>query len=465
MPICEVSNSYFNYNVAEDGGALYNVIAMQCGFGSSNFYNDISENGYNMYYGVDLDCYASDDEPDNYYDTIISVGFTLTPVKLIIVPSDNSFKVLVNNNDGDKEPIPGVEVHIEVDDGKGTLNDLPKDDYNRYYNTTNVDGIVSFPMAGLTQGYHKITVGFTNSYYQGGKESTYNVHIGLIESTIEYNKNLNFNYGGSDSLVITVVGGSVGSQNVYVVGQPNKVSVRGNTITVFGLNAGNYNLHIDTTPIEGYKSTTALVPITVNKVFAYISASSFSAVYKSKKTWTVKVRDANNKPVAGVKVKVKVGSKVVQYTTNSKGEVYFKASLFKAGKFKASISAFNGNYIITPVTSTVKITKLTNIKYDYVHAKKNGGTGLTVTVFKKGTKQSLKNVKVLVKICKGNKVVKKFTMKTKRIGKYYGFGFGINKLPKGTYAVKLSPVNKNKYKGNGQTSIKVYKKGNWFKKV
>lgn len=467
QPICEVSatddydGSYFNFNEAEYGGALYNCIAMNVEFGSDNYAN--SKKGHNMYYGVRMFCEDYDSNSNNNYETIEAKGFITSPVNLIVDPKDNLFKILVKNNAGNGEPIPGVEVYIVVDGGVAVDTDLYVDEDNWIYNTTDNNGIVAFPLSGLNKGYHSIKVAFTNTFYNYG-DNTYNVHLGFLNATINYNKNINFNYGGSDSVTVDVVGGRISNQNVYVVGYPNKVSVKNNVITVFGLNAGTYTLHVDSTPNQGYVSTTTLIPITVNKVFGYLSASAFSAIYKSNNEWTVRLKDANGRGIAGVNIIMNVGGKTYSKISDSQGKVHFKASIFKAGTQKVTFSASTGNYIIVPVTTTAKITKQTKISYKFDKTTKNSATALTVTVFKKGTKKSINNVKITIQVCKGKKVLKTYKAKTKKMGKFYAFAFGTNKFAKGKYTVKFSPIG-NKYVGNGKTSIVISKKGKWLKIV
>ena len=249
--ISHVINSYFALNKAKYGGALYNVIAVNC-----EFLNDYaSSNGHDMNGGVEINC-EDDGYSTNYYNTIHSTGFDFEPVSIVYKSgtSAETFEVWVYS-DPYLEDVKGVNVHLVIDDD------------DEYYAVTDEYGIATFELPDLDYGFHDFAV---NLVYIPFNEYTYtySVQVGEFDSNVTFSNPIEFDYGKSGTTTATLDGCTISASNMSVVGHSEaKISLNKNVITVSGLNAGNYNLEVTTTPVSSlYRTVTANVPISVRKI-------------------------------------------------------------------------------------------------------------------------------------------------------------------------------------------------------
>jgi hypothetical protein len=148
--------------------------------------------------------------------------------------------------------------------------------------------------------------------------------------------------------------------NEYVIITINGVSYKcktdanGNARLIIRLDARVYTAKV-TFVNDNYASATKNVKVTVRKATPKIIAKkkTFKAKKKIKK-YAVKLT-VHGKPLAKVKVTLKIKGKTYKSKTNSKGKAVFKIKkLTKKGKFKATIT-YKGNYLYNKVTKKVKI--------------------------------------------------------------------------------------------------------------
>ena len=88
--------------------------------------------------------------------------------------------------------------------------------------------------------------------------------VNKANSTLTINDNVTFDYGTNGSTTVSYTNAS--GVNASVVGQPDAiVVVNDTTITVSGLNAGNYTLTVTTITDANHNNITRNATITVNK--------------------------------------------------------------------------------------------------------------------------------------------------------------------------------------------------------
>jgi hypothetical protein len=166
-----------------------------------------------------------------------------------------------------------------------------------------------------------------------------------------------------------------------------------------------------------------------------------------------------------VVLKVYKGSKLektLKPKTNSKGEVSLKVSKWKYGKHKVVISFTKTGYDCKSVTKYVKVSKPTKVKYKIKYKAEKDGTSVSIWI--KVGKKAIKNgVKFKITVPKRKKPVILTTgvfKNGKKVNKGF-IGYGTNKLPGGTYKIKVEPANV-KYTGSKTKKIKIKKGANKY---
>ena len=251
--LCHASGCTFNGNKAQYGGGTHNVIAINCDFDKYNVAS--TGQGHNMRNGVAIDCTAADRNANNFYNTIISTGFSFEPDNLIYTSGtkNKNFDVVVTSNP-DGETVQAVNVVLNID-GEDTNTTVRTDE----------NGVASFSLPVLSNGIHTFSVNLKYSSFNDTVVD-YDVVVGKLNSTIKFSNNkINFNYGGYGTTTVTLDGCTI--SQAYVENYPGaSVQFNSNSITVSGLDAGNYNLRVVGNPDSTHNPTEATIPITVSKV-------------------------------------------------------------------------------------------------------------------------------------------------------------------------------------------------------
>ena len=216
-----------------------------------------------------------------------------------------------------------------------------------------------------------------------------------------------------------------------VVGQPNAiVVVNDTTITVSGLNAGNYTLTVTTITDANHNNVTKNATITVNKAKTQLTADAITTTYNINKDLVITLKDSAGNALSGVNVIVDLnGAKT--YTTDSNGQLKVSTKGLAPKAYTAKIT-FNGNTNYAESSKDVKVTvkkatpKLTAKKKTFKSSVKT--KKYTVTL-KDNTGKAIKKAKVTLKV-KG----KTYKATTNSKGKAT---FKIKKLnKKGTFKAK-----------------------------
>ena len=118
-------------------------------------------------------------------------------------------------------------------------------------------------VTGLGVGHYLLNVTVTGDTYYDSVSKTFNITVIKTASGIS-GDDIVFDYEETGSTTFAVTGGTVG--NASVIDYRANVTIVGNTVTVSGLDAGNYTLQVITAPDNDHSSVTGHVKITVNRI-------------------------------------------------------------------------------------------------------------------------------------------------------------------------------------------------------
>ena len=320
----------------------------------------------------------------------------------------------------------------------GTVNITLKGKNRNYTFEKELNATIS--LGNIDADEYEVNVIYSGDNVFWNATATGKLTINKANSTLTINDDVTFDYNtnGSTTVSFTDALGVVAE----VVGQPNAiVVVNDTTITVSGLNAGNYTLTVTTITDANHNNVTKNATITVNKAKTQLTANAITATYNINKDLVITLKDANGNALSGVNVIVDLnGAKTL--TTDKNGQVKVSTKGLAPKAYTAKIT-FNGNTNYAKSTKDVKVTvkkatpKLTAKKKTFKTSVKT--KKYTVTL-KDNTGKAIKKAKVILKV-KG----KTYKATTNSKGKAT---FKIKKLnKKGTFKATVT------YKGN-----KYYKK-------
>ena len=255
----------------------------------------------------------------------------------------------------------------------------------------------SIAVSGLDAGNYTLTVTTIPDANHNPVTKTVNVTVNKIDSTLAVD-DITFDYKGSGSGNVSFSGASGVNASVFNQSEA-AVNVTGNTVTVSGLNAGNYTLTLTTIPDANHNPVTVNATITVNRLKTDLTASEITTTYNINKDLVITLKDANGNTLAGFNVAVDLNG-VKTYTTDSKGQVKVSTKGLAPKVYTAKIS-FNGdnNYInssadvkVTVNKAAPKLTAKAKTFKSSVKTKK-----YTITL-KDNTGKAIKKAKVALKV-------------------------------------------------------------------
>ncbi|WP_405264668.1 peptidoglycan-binding protein [Methanobrevibacter sp.] len=264
-------------------------------------------------------------------------------------------------------------------------------------NPVDVINNYTIPISGLIAGNHTLTVTTIVDGDHNNVTKTVNVTVNKVDSTLTVN-NMTFDYKATGSVEVSFTGAT--GVNATVVNQPKAtVNVNNNTITVSGLDAGNYTLTVTTITDANHNNITRNATITVNKAKTQLTANAITTTYNINKDLVITLKDANGNVLSGVNVIVDLnGAKT--YITDANGQVKVSTKGLAPKAYTAKIT-FNGddNYInsnkdvkVTVKKATPKLTAKKKTFKTSVKTKK-----YTVTL-KDNTGKAIKKAKVTLKV-------------------------------------------------------------------
>jgi hypothetical protein len=258
----------------------------------------------------------------------------------------DGISVLLTNAKG--SPISGVTLNVALNGVSSTI-------------TTNTNGQAVIPVDLLPNNYVATISFIGNEKYEPATASA-QVNINKIVTALA-SESLTYVYGDSANLVVSlkdIKGNPLFNEmlNIVLVGvQPmNPTDGSGQVILPLNLVPGTHVAQISYAGSDKYTNSNINVNINVKKADTAFAAkkATFKAKTKTKK-YAVTLK-AGSKPVAGIKVTLKVNGKTFKATTKANGKATFKIKkLTKKGKYKATIS-FAGNDYYNAATKTVKLT-------------------------------------------------------------------------------------------------------------
>ena len=338
------------------------------------------------------------------------------------------------------------KVNITLTGKKGTFT----------YTNLDLNATIMLPK-DIPADEYNVTVSYSGDVNFFNATANATLTVNKANSTLTINDNVTFDYNTNGSTTVSYTHAT--GVNASVVGQPNAiVVVNDTTITVSGLNAGNYTLTVTTITDANHNNVTKNATITVNKAKTQLTANAITATYNVNKDLVITLKDANGNALSGVSVIVDLnGAKT--YTTDSNGQVKVSTSGLVPKVYTATIT-FDGDNKYIKSTSSVKVTvnkakpKIVAKKKTYKAKKKT--KKFTITL-KDNKNKPIKNAKVRLIVKKIKKTSKK--KKSKKSKKKYKPNIvKTNKKGKATFKVKRFK------KGTYQAKI-IYKGNNYYTKV
>ena len=280
---------------------------------------------------------------------------------------------------------------------------------------------------------------------------TVGVTVNKASSKIGFSNPIEFDYLGSGSTTLILGGCTVSLSNVKVIGHNEAlVSIsNNNVVSISGLNAGNYTLHVESTPDENHRSAVATLPVTVNKLdsdivfikdsisFKYSKSGSTPIVLDNCKVASMTVEGQSVKPVLKDNVITVSGLPVGKY------------------RLKVTTQPVNSNYNSVvrsiPVVVSKNTAKITVKKQTFAY-KKAGKWAITL---KDSTGKAISKVKVTLKVYTG-KNAKTYTS-TATNSKGVAYFNKIKELTLGNHKVVVSFSHKGYTCKAVSSSIKVIK--------
>ena len=312
---------------------------------------------------------------------------------------------------------------------------------------TTVAKVEDGKIIAVGEGSAIITVSFSgNDDYAAAEDKTINVDVIKYDSkvTIEpinstvYPNNVTIKYSIENKTNVTVTIDGVSD---------DKIIITNDTITVIGLDAGEYTIVVINNESSIYHKSNDTKKFTVNKQATSITGADVSTTYNINKDLVITLKDANGNPLTGVKVTVDLnGAKT--YTTDKNGQVKVSTKGLAPKTYTAKVT-FDGNTNYEKSAKNVKVTvkkatpKLTAKKKTFKTSVKTKKYTITL---KDNTGKAIKKAKVTLKV-KG----KTYKATTNSKGKAV---FKIKNLKKkGTFKATIT------YKGNKYYN-KITKKAN-----
>ena len=265
------------------------------------------------------------------------------------------------------------KVNITLTGKKGTFT----------YTNLDLNATIMLPK-DIPADEYNVTVSYSGDVNFFNATANATLTVNKANSTLTINDNVTFDYNTNGSTTVSYTHAT--GVNASVVGQPNAiVVVNDTTITVSGLNAGNYTLTVTTITDKNHNNITKNATITVNKVNATLTVDDVVLYYGETKNVTVIVDGASA-------ITAKIGESEVNVT----GFVISIPAL-DAGTYILTVTAIadkNHNNITKNATITVNKLK-TELMGNAITATYNVNKNLVITL-KDSTGKALSGVSVIV---------------------------------------------------------------------
>jgi len=297
------------------------------------------------------------------------------------------------------------------------------------------------------EGTAIITVSFSeNEDYAAAENKTITVKVIKYDSKVTIAQINDTVYPNNVTITYTIENKTNVTVSIDGVSD-DKIIITNDTITVIGLDAGEYTITIINNESRIYHQSNDTKTFSVNKQATSITGADVSTTYNINKDLVITLKDSKGNPLTGASVTVDLnGAKT--YTTDKNGQVKVSTKGLAPKAYTAKVT-FNGNTNYDKSTKDVKVTvkkatpKLTAKKKTFKTSVKTKKYTITL---KDNTGKAIKKAKVTLKV-KG----KTYKATTNSKGKAV---FKIKNLKKkGTFKATIT------YKGNKYYN-KITKKAN-----
>ena len=308
-------------------------------------------------------------------------------------------------------------------------------------------------VSNLAVGSYTLRITSTPDSNHNAVTRTVGVSVNKASAKVGFSNPIVFDYLGESSTTLILDGCTVSLSNLKVVGHPEAlVSINSNNVvSVSGLNAGNYTLSVEAIPDANHKTTSATLPITVNKIdsdiifiedyisFKYSESGSTAIVLDNCNIASMSILGESVNPVCNGNVISVSGLPVGEYV------------------LKVITQPVNNNYnsvervipvIVAKNTATINIEKSQTVAY-----KKSTLWSITL---KGSDGKAISGIKPVLKIYKGNKLYK--TVNNLKATNSAGVtNYQTSGLPVGTYKFVVSVSHAGYSVKSVSTPVKVIK--------
>ena len=308
-----------------------------------------------------------------------------------------------------------------------------------------------------------ITVSFAGSEdYAAAENKTITVNVIKYDSKVTISQINDTDYPNNVTVEYSIENRT--NVSITIDGVPqDKIIITNDTITVIGLDAGEYTITIINNESDLYYKSNDTKTFTVNPLSTSIAASDISTTYNINKDLVITLKDSKGEALSGVKVTVNLkGTKT--YTTDKNGQIKINVAKLVPKVYTAKVT-FDGNTNYAKSTADVKVTvkkakpKIIAKKKTYKAKKKT--KKFTITL-KDNKGKPIKKVKVRLivqKIKKTSKNKNKKSKKNKRknivkTNKKGKATFKINRYKKGKYLATVKFYG-NKYYAKTVKKVKI----------
>jgi len=297
------------------------------------------------------------------------------------------------------------------------------------------------------EGSASITVSFAeNDDYAAAENKTITVKVIKYDSKVTIDPIADVVYPNNVTITYTIENKTNVTVTIDGVSD-DKINITNDTITVIGLDAGEYTITILNNESSIYHKSNDTRTFTVNKQATSITGADVTTTYNINKELVITLKDSKGNPLTGASITVDLnGAKT--YTTDKNGQVKVSTKGLAPKTYTARIT-FDGNTNYVKSTNDVKVTvkkatpKLTAKKKTFKTTTKTKKYTITL---KDNTGKAIKKAKVTLKV-KGKTYKATTNSKGKAVFKIK------NIKKKGTFKATIT------YKGNKYYN-KITKKAN-----
>ena len=226
-------------------------------------------------------------------------------------------------------------------------------------------------VSGLNAGSYTLTATTIPNKIYNAVTGTAKVQVNQIDSNIEFAKDIVFNYGGSEFSSLKI-SGAIG-MDISVIGHPNaEIYYDESSISLYGLDVGNYKFSITLIPDENHNFKTITVPFKVNKINSKLTVKKING-YTASSTLKAVVEDAYGYPIDEGMVKFVVGGRNYQVKVyDGVAKLNIKLSKAKTYSYKATFVSDNfysktasSKLVVKQSQAKISLNKITCISGDY----------------------------------------------------------------------------------------------------